>query len=89
MKIVDNRTTRKDNNKNKTTNIIYDQNLMSIIKENHNKIKVASDRNQRKQFDLYFNRKVMGPVPKAIGQQVDKKAIRCEVQKFFSFFENN
>ena len=26
MKIVDNRTTRKDNNKNQTTNIFYNQN---------------------------------------------------------------
>ena len=31
MKVVDNRTTGKDNNKYQTTNIIYDQNSMSII----------------------------------------------------------
>ena len=30
MKIVDNRATRKDNNKNQTTNIIYDQNSNKI-----------------------------------------------------------
>ena len=33
MKVVDNRTTSKDNNKNQTTNIIYDQNAMFIIKK--------------------------------------------------------
>ena len=35
MKAVDNRTTRKDNNKNQTTNIINDQNSNKI----YNKIK--------------------------------------------------
>ena len=43
MKVVDNRNTRMDNNKNQTTNIIYDQNSMStiekIIKSNSHQIK--------------------------------------------------
>ena len=33
MKVVDNRSTRRDNNKNETTNIFYDQNSMSIIEK--------------------------------------------------------
>ena len=33
INVVDNRTTSKDNNKNQTTNIICDQNSMSIIKK--------------------------------------------------------
>ena len=32
MKVVDDRTTRKDNNKNQTTNIIYDQKSNKINK---------------------------------------------------------
>ena len=39
---VDNKTTRKDNNEYQTTNIIYDQNLISInkiIKSNPHQIK--------------------------------------------------
>ena len=45
MKVIDNRTTRKDNNKNQKTNIIYDQNS-NITKSIINKIKLASDKNQ-------------------------------------------
>ena len=67
MKVVDNRTTRKDNNKNQTTNIIYDHNSMSILKKNHNKIKLASDKNQTTEFNLYFNRKDMGLVHNTTG----------------------
>ena len=33
MKVVDYKTTRKDNDKNQTTNTIYAHNLMSIIKK--------------------------------------------------------
>ena len=33
MKVVDNRNTRMDKNKNQTTIIIYDQNSMSIIEK--------------------------------------------------------
>ena len=33
IKVVNNRTTRGDNNENQTTNTIYDQNTMSIIKK--------------------------------------------------------
>ena len=47
LKVVDSRTTGKDKNKNQTTNIIYDQNSMSIMK-NHNKIKLSSEKNQNK-----------------------------------------
>ena len=48
MKVVYNRTTRKDNNKNQTTNIIDDQNSMSIIK-NHSR---TSPDVQFKEFSL-------------------------------------
>ena len=41
---VDNRTTRKENNKYQTTNIFYDQNTISII----NKIKTKSNSHQIK-----------------------------------------
>ena len=33
VKLIDDRTTRKNNNTNQTTNIIYDQNSMSTIKK--------------------------------------------------------
>ena len=66
MKVVGIRTTRKDNKKSQTTNIIYDQNSMSIM-ENNNKIKLASDKNQRRLFNLYFIREDMGPVLNATG----------------------
>ena len=33
MKVVDNRTTRKDNNKNQTTDIFYAENSVSVIKK--------------------------------------------------------
>ena len=67
MEVVDNRTTRKDNNKNQTINIIYDQNSMSvkekiITKSNSHQIKTKT-----KQFNLWFIRKDMGPVPNATG----------------------
>ena len=59
MIVVDDRTTRKNNNKYQTTNIIYDQ--------NSNEIKLASDKTSKKQFNLYVIRKDMGPVLSAIG----------------------
>ena len=44
MNVVDNRTTRKDNNKYQTTSLIYDQNSMAIItkiiKSNSHQIKL-------------------------------------------------
>ena len=86
MKIVDNRTTREDNNKNQTTNIIYDQNSMSMIKIYQNKNKIAADKTKAKPFDLYFLRKEMGPVPIATGQQVDKKEqIGAKFNNFHSY----
>ena len=44
MEVDDNRTTRKDNKENQTKNFISDQNSMSIIKKNHTKIKLPSDK---------------------------------------------
>ena len=89
MKVVDHRTTRKDNNINQTTNIINDQNSMSIIKKIITKSKLYQIKTKTKQFDLYFIRKYMRPVSNAICYQFEKKANRCEVQKYFSIFENN
>ena len=45
---------------------------MSIMKKNHNKIKLTSDKT--KQLNLYFIRTDMGPVFNATAQQVDKKS---------------
>ena len=75
MNVVGNRTNRKDNNKYQTTNIIYDQNTMSIIK--YNKMTLASDKTQTKQINLCFIRKNMGPVLNGAGKQVDKKEKRA------------
>ena len=60
MKVIDNRTTGKNKNKNQITNIIYEQ-------KNYNKIKLASDKAQKKQTNLHFIRKDMGPVLNATG----------------------
>ena len=40
MKVVDDRTTSKDNDKNQTTNIIYDQNSMFIKKLKQNQTRI-------------------------------------------------
>ena len=52
-------TTRKDGNKNQIiTNIIYDQNLLSIfLKTINNQIKKASDKTYFEKINLYFIRK--------------------------------
>ena len=62
---------------------------MPIMKKNHNKIKLTSDKTQTKQLNLYFIRRDMGPVFNATAQQVDKKAKTSEIQKYISNFENN
>ena len=61
MNVVDKRATRKDNNKNKTTTIIYDQNSHQI-------------KTKTKRFYLFFIKKDIGSVSNATGQQVDKKS---------------
>ena len=68
MNVVDNMTTRKDNNKYQKTNIIYDQNSISII----NKIKTKSNSHQKKSkqnnlYNLYVIRKNMETVLNATG----------------------
>ena len=67
MKVVDNRTTSKKNNKNQTTNVIYDQNSMSIIKKDIIKSNSHQKKTYKKQFNLYFIKKDMGPVLNATG----------------------
>ena len=52
MRVYDNRTTRKDNNKYQTKDVIYNQYSMSIKKKNHNKIQLASDKTYTKYFIL-------------------------------------
>ena len=64
MRVVGNRTTRKNNNKNKTTNIIYDQNSMSIIK---NKITKSSSHQIKTKTQQYLIREDMRPVLNATG----------------------
>ena len=62
MELVVNRTTREDDNNNQISNIIYNQNTMSISKDkNHNKIKLESDKTKTTQINLYLKReKVQG-----------------------------
>ena len=86
MNVV-NRTTRKDNKKHQTTNLIYDQKSMAI----KNKIITNSNSHQikPKQNNItYTSRKKYGTCPQCdwlIGRQ--KRAKRCEVQKCVSIFE--
>ena len=76
MKVVDKRITRKDNNKNQTTNNFYNQNSNKTIinyiqicnKKNHNRIKLASDKNQNNLTDNSLE-KNMGPVSNATGNR--------------------
>ena len=58
---------------------------MSTFLKNHNKINLASDETLTKQNNLYFNRKDMGPVLNATGQQVDKqsKKVRSSEIRFY------
>ena len=78
--MVDNMITRKDNNKYETTNIIYDQNSISIInkiikKSNSHQIKPKQNltyTSLEKIWVLSSMRLVNGSA---------KRAKRCEVQK--------
>ena len=47
-----------------TTNINYIPNFMSSLKKLTNKLKIASDKDETKQNNLYFTRKDMGPLNK-------------------------
>ena len=47
MKVVNNRTTGKDSNKNQTTNTLRPK-FDFYNRKNHNKIKLASDKNQKR-----------------------------------------
>ena len=67
MKVVDNRTTRKDNNINQITNIIYDKNLMSIIEKIITKSNSQQIKTKTKQYNVCFIRKDMRLVPNATG----------------------
>ena len=67
MKVVDNRNTRKNKNKNQTTNNIYDHNPMSVIKKIILKSLSHPMKTKTKQFNIYFIRKDMGPNPNATG----------------------
>ena len=67
MRVVGNRTTRKNNNKNKTTNIIYDQNSMYIIERIITKSNSHQIKTKTKQFNVFFIRKDMGLVPNSTG----------------------
>ena len=87
MKVLDNKTTRKDNNKYQTTNINYDQNSMSTIKKIITKSNSHQIKTKTKQFNLYFIGNDMKLVPNATGEQVKKRANRCELQIYFSIFE--
>ena len=67
MKVVDDRTTNKDNDKNQTTNIIYDQNSISIIKKIITKSNSHRMKTKTKKIILYFIRENMKLVPNATG----------------------
>ena len=86
MNVVDNRTTRKDKNKYPTTKIIYDQNSMAII----NKIITVSDWHQIKPEinNSTFNsiEKIWNLSSMRLVNKSTKKAKRCDVQKYVSFF---
>ena len=85
MNVVDNRNTKKGNNKYQTTNIMYDKNSISII----NKIITKSKSHQIKPEQ---NNLTYAPIEKNMGHVLnangDKKSRRCEVQKYVSIFEN-
>ena len=90
MKVLHNRITRKDNNKNQTTNLIYDQNSTSVIKKS-TKTNSHQIKTNTKPIDLYFIRKDMEPAPNATRQQNDKKRkqISEKFKNTFSVFEKN
>ena len=76
MNFVDNRTTRKDNNKYQTTNINNKHQTTNNKQrpklgvfngKNYNEVKKASDKTLTEQFNIYFIRKHMGPVLNATG----------------------
>ena len=52
----------EQHNQTTITNINYIQNFMSIKKKLNNKLRIASDKNESKQNNLYFNRKDMDPL---------------------------
>ena len=84
MNVVDKRTTRKENNKYQTTNIIYDQNSMAI----NIIIKSTSHQIKPKRNNLtYTSLEKIGDCPQCdslTGRP--KRAKRCEVQKYVSIF---
>ena len=89
MKVVNDKTTRKDNNKNQTTNIIYDQNSISVInkivtKSNSDQIKSKRNNLTYTSLDKIWNLSSMRLVNRST-----KRAKRCEVQKHVSYFEKN
>ena len=89
MSVIDNRTTRKDNNKYQTTNIIYNQNSISIIKEiitTSNPHQIKPKRNNLTKTSLEKN----GTCPQCdwlIGRQKEQKG--AKVQNTFLFLKKN
>ena len=86
MIVADNRTTRKDNNKYQTTNIIYDQNSMSIMKK-----KLVTKSSNSHQIIPKGNNWTYTLVEKIFNWLTgwQKIAGRCEVQNYVSIIENN
>ena len=86
MEVVDNRTTRKDNNKTQTTKIIYDIISMSMTKKI---TKPKSHQIKPKQNIITYNslNKMRDLSSMRLVNESKKK--RCEVQKYVSIFENN
>ena len=67
MNVVDNRTTRKDNNKHQKTNIIYDQNSISILKEIITESKSHQIKPKQNNLTSALIKKDMGTVLNATG----------------------
>ena len=61
---------------------------MSIIKKNHNEIKLASAETQTKQFNLYFIRKDKGPLPTRLVNRLTKKSREVRNSKTRFFFKH-
>ena len=59
-----------------------------LFKKHNNKVKIASDKTDTVQNNLYFTRKNMGPVRNKARLQLEKKKKNSKVNKLAYFFKD-